>query len=134
MLVIRLKRTGRRNDPSFKLVVGEKIFSPKSGKHFSYLGSYNPKTKSAIIDKEAVKMWIAKGAQPSATVHNLLITKGIIEGKKVNVLPKKTVPKKEETKDESAAPKAEAPAATEEVAGEAEPQAQEEAPAPEEAK
>lgn len=133
MLVIRLKRTGRRNDPSFKLVVGEKIFSPKSGKHFSYLGSYNPKTKSAIIDKEAVKMWIAKGAQPSGTVHNLLITKGIIDGKKVNVLPKKTVPKK----DEPEAPKAEAPATTPQAVAEevsVEPAPTPEAPAPEEAK
>jgi small subunit ribosomal protein S16 len=130
MLVIRLKRTGRRNDPSFKIVVGEKIFSPKSGKHYSYLGSYNPKTKSAIIDAEAVKGWIAKGAQPSGTVHNLLITKGIIEGKKVNVLPKKTVPKK----DEPEAPKAEAPtAAPQETASAAEP-VNEEAFAPEEAK
>lgn len=98
MLSIRLKRTGRTNDPSFKIVVGEKKYSPKSGKHFEYLGSYNPKTKATIIDAEAVKAWLAKGAQASGTVHNLLLKKGIVTGKKVNVLPKKTVPKKEEEK------------------------------------
>jgi small subunit ribosomal protein S16 len=98
MLMIRLKRTGRTNDPSFKIVVGEKKYSPKSGKHFEYLGSYNPKTKATIIDAEAVKGWLTKGAQASGTVHNLLLKKGIITGKKVNVNPKKTVPKKEEAK------------------------------------
>ncbi|MDI9354881.1 MAG: hypothetical protein QM532_01455 [Cyanobium sp. MAG06] len=36
------------------------------------------------------------GAQISPTVHNHLISKGIIEGKKKNVLPKKTPVKKEE--------------------------------------
>ncbi len=116
MLIIRLKRTGRTNDPSFKIVVGEKIYSPKSGKHLAYLGSYNPKTKATVIDADAVKNWISKGAQMSGTVNNLFINKGIIQGKKVNVLPKKTVPKKndlpaqagEESKAE--APVDEAPA------------------------
>ncbi|MEK7063806.1 MAG: 30S ribosomal protein S16 [Patescibacteria group bacterium] len=87
MLMIRLKRVGRTNDPSFRIVVGEKIYSPKSGKHFAYLGSYNPKTKATIIDKEAVKEWIGKGAQLSDTVHNLFLNNKIIEGKKINVLP-----------------------------------------------
>lgn len=91
------------------------------------LGSYNPKTKVATIDAEAAKGWIAKGAQLSGTVHNLFVTKGILSGKKVNVLPKKTVEKKEEEV------KAEAPAATPtpEVQPEApaEKQSTEEAPA-----
>jgi small subunit ribosomal protein S16 len=121
MLMIRLKRTGRTNDPSFKIVVGEKIYSPKSGKHLAYLGSYNPKTKATVIDADAVKNWISKGAQMSGTVNNLFINKGIIQGKKVNVLPKKTVPKKEEVAEAPKAPEpvAEAPeAAPEEVAAE----------------
>lgn len=104
MLGIRLKRTGRTNDPSFKIVVGEKKYSPKSGKHFEYLGSYNPKTKATIIDAEKVKEWLKKGAQASATVHNLLVSKGIVSGKKINVLPAFKAP---EVKEE---PKAEAPA------------------------
>lgn len=111
--MIRLQRTGRRNDPSFRIVVGEKIYAPTSGKHLAYLGSYNPKTKVAIIDDVKVKEMIAKGAQLSGTVHNLFLSKGIITGKKINVLPKKTVPKKDE-------PAAEAPAA--EIAPEAVPE------------
>lgn len=87
MLVIRLKRIGRRNDPSFRIVVGEKIYSPKSGKHLAQLGSYNPKTKASVIDDAAVKEWMSKGAKLSDTVHNLFLKKGIITGKKINVLP-----------------------------------------------
>ncbi len=102
MLKIRLKRTGRTNDPSFKIVVGEASFSLKSGKHLAYLGSYNPRTKHTVIDADQVKEWIAKGAQLSDTVHNLFLGKGIIEGKKRNVLPAYKQP---EAKDE---PKAEA--------------------------
>ncbi len=95
MLMIRMQRTGRRNDPSFRIVVGEKTFSPKSGKHLAYLGSYNPKAKTLIVDAEKAKALIANGAQLSGTIHNLFISKGIITGKKINVLPKKTVAKPE---------------------------------------
>lgn len=132
MLGIRLKRTGRTNDPSFKIVVGERKYSPKSGKHFEYLGSYNPKTKATIIDTDAVKGWLAKGAQASGTVHNLLLKQGIITGKKVNVNPKKTVAKKEEPAEVKApAPVAEAPAV--EAPAEAPPEAPTETPAETEA-
>lgn len=111
MLKIRLKRTGRTNDPSFKIVVGESTFSPKSGKHLAYLGSYNPRTKHTVIDADAVTGWIAKGAQLSDTVHNLFLGKGVISGKKRNVLPAFKAP---EVKKEPEAPKAEAPQPPEE--------------------
>jgi len=116
MLKIRFQRTGRKNDPSFRIVVGEHTKHPKSGSHAETVGSYHPKTKEAIIDAEAIKGWIAKGAQASGTVHNLLISKGIIEGKKINVLPKKTpivkeeeAPKEEPKAEEKAEEKVEAP-------------------------
>lgn len=104
MLVIRMQRTGRTNAASFRLVVGEKIFSPKSGKHLAQVGSYNPKTKHTIIDEVAVKHWLKMGAQMSGTVNNLFINKGIIQGKKVNVLPKKTVTKVAEPAPQAVAP------------------------------
>lgn len=104
MLMIRLKRVGRRNDPAFHLVVGEKTKSPASGRHLADLGSYNPKSKKAAIDSAAALLWIKKGAQPSATVHNLFIKLGIITGKKINVLPKKTVAKPAEEAPAASAP------------------------------
>lgn len=92
MLTIRFQRTGRKNDPSFRIVVGEHARHPKSEKHLASLGSYHPKTKDSIIDAEAVKHWLSKGAQASGTVHNLFVTKGIIDGKKVNVRSTRKAP------------------------------------------
>jgi len=107
MLKIRFQRTGRKNDPSYRIVVTEHTAAPQAGKNVEQVGSYHPKTKHTIIDAEAVKKWLSHGAKASGTVHNLLISKGIIEGKKVNVLGKKTpIVKEEEAKEE---PKAEAP-------------------------
>ena len=120
MLKIRFQRTGRRNDPSFRIVVGEHTKHPKSGSHTATLGSHHPKTKETIIDVEAVKHWISKGAQTSGTIHNLLVSKGIIEGKKVNVLPKKKPIVKEKEVEEKVEEKTEAPAEAEGAAPEGE--------------
>lgn len=112
MLKIRFQRTGRKNDPAYRMVVTEHTASPKAGKHVASVGSYHPKTKQTLIDGEAVKKWLSYGAQASGTVHNLLISQGIIAGKKVNVLRKKTPIVKEEVKGEEKPKKAapEAPA------------------------
>ncbi len=88
--MMRLQRVGRKNDPSYRIVVTDKRTGPKSNKHVDQVGSYNPKTKHFIIDSAKVTDWMSKGVQPSDTVHNLLITKKVIEGKKVNALSKKS--------------------------------------------
>ena len=92
MLKIRLQRTGRTNDPSYRVVVTEHTNSPKSGRAVEKLGSYNPKSKERSLDAERIKYWLSRGAKASGTMHNMLISAGIISGKKVNVLPKKTPP------------------------------------------
>ena len=104
MLKIRMQRTGRINIPSYRIVVIEHTSSPKAGKFVERVGSYNPKSKQRILAEDRIKYWMSVGAQPSGTVHNMLISAGVITGKKVNVLPKKTVAKVEE-------PAAEAPVA-----------------------
>ena len=136
MLKMRLQRTGRKNDASFRVVVTDSRRGPKSGKHVDLIGSYNPKLNQFQIDGDKAKDWIAKGVQVSDTVHNLLLKKGVIEGKTINVLPKKS-PIKSDTPEEEVAPAAEAPAeeASEPAAEEtpAEEPKEEEAPATEEA-
>jgi small subunit ribosomal protein S16 len=96
MLMIRFQRIGRINDPAFRIVLTEKARAAKTGGITEQLGTYNPKSKALTLDEARVKEWIAKGAQPTDSIRNLLISKGIIEGKKVNVLPKKTPIKKEQ--------------------------------------
>lgn len=85
MLMIRLQRVGRTNDPAFRLVLAEKRSKPKSGE-LEILGSYHPKTKATILKNERILYWLSKGAKLSATAHNLLITKDVIKGKKIPVV------------------------------------------------
>ena len=90
MLMMRLQRVGRKNDPSFRIVVTDKRTGPKSDRHIDRLGSYNPKMNHVQLDAAKAKEWLSKGVQPSDTLHNILVGQGVIEGKKKNVLPKKS--------------------------------------------
>lgn len=90
MLKMRLQRVGRRNHPTYRVVVVESRQGPKSGKYVDLLGSYDPHQNHVQIDTARAKEWLAKGVQASPTVHNLLIDQKVVEGKKVNALPKKT--------------------------------------------
>jgi small subunit ribosomal protein S16 len=120
MQIIRFQRIGRTNDPAFRIVLLEKERAAKTGRITEQLGTYNPKSKAFKVDDARVKEWVGKGAQVSGSVKNLFITKGILEGKKVNVLPKKTVPKAAEPAAEAApAPAAETAPAPEAPAAEA---------------
>ena len=114
-----MQRTGRINMPSYRIVVVEHTASPKAGKFVDKVGTYNPKSKERKLDAERIKYWISVGAQPSDTVHNMLVSLGIIQGKKINVLPKYKEPAKEEVAAEAAVPAAEAPAVEEAKAEEA---------------
>lgn len=80
-----MQRVGRRNDPAFRVVLTEKRSKPKSGQQ-EILGSFHPKTKETVLKNERILYWISKGAQTSDTVHNLLISKGVMQGKKRNVV------------------------------------------------
>jgi small subunit ribosomal protein S16 len=97
MLKIRLQRVGRKHEPTFRLVLTDSHNSTKSGRYLEVFGNHDPRHKeSTMINVDRVKYWISKGAQPTETVHNMLVSKKIIEGKKINVLPKKSPIKKEE--------------------------------------
>ena len=96
MLIIRLQRTGRVHEPTFRVVLTDSKNGPKSGKYLKNLGWYDSriKNKADQLDTEAIKHWISKGVKLSDTLHNFLVSQKIITGKKVNVLPKKSPIKK----------------------------------------
>ncbi len=85
MLTIRLTRKGKKNQPFFRVVVIDKRRSSKGGRSVEDLGYVNPLTKKISLKKERIQHWIKNGAQSSATIHNLLVKEGIIEGKKIHV-------------------------------------------------
>ena len=101
MLTIRFARVGKKNKAQFKIMLQEQSFAP-GGRHVEVLGSYDPHKKVAILKEERIKYWLSKGAGASDTVHNLLISKGIISEKKRAVkIPKKIEEvKTEEVKEE----------------------------------
>lgn len=73
MLKIRLQRVGRKNDPSFRLVVTEGATAAKKiGKFLEVLGNYDARKDRCSVKDERVKYWIKIGAKVSKTAHNLL--------------------------------------------------------------
>jgi small subunit ribosomal protein S16 len=77
MLVIRMQRTGRKGHAQFRVVVQDSRRTPTSGKIVAAIGSYNPHTKTAQIDKEKAQTFINNGAQPSQRVVRLLKAEGV---------------------------------------------------------
>ena len=127
MLVIRFSRVGKTKQPNFRIIVSEKTKDPW-GNYLENLGNYNPRTKVAELKADRLKFWIDKGAQPSNTVWNLLVSKGIIEGKKKKVSKisrKRAAAKKSEVKKE-AEPKVEAAAENKTAETESRPEKKEE--------
>ncbi len=84
MLVIRLSRVGRKNNPSYRIIVSEKTKDP-FGRFLEILGFYDPKSKNCDLKKDRILYWMSKGAKLSSTIHNLFIDKNIIEAKKIKV-------------------------------------------------
>ena len=82
MITIRLFRIGKKKQPFYKIIVTDKRNSPSGGRFIDEVGFYNPITKERSINGEKVKYWISKGASVSDTVHNLLVTEGVLKAKK----------------------------------------------------
>lgn len=77
MLAIRMKRTGRRGHAQYRVVVQDSRFSPSSGRVVAFIGSYNPHTKTAALDKQKATGYLDNGAQPSDRVAKLFEKEGI---------------------------------------------------------
>ena len=73
MLSIRMRRTGSKKRPYYRVVVTEGR-TPREGSFLEILGTYNPRTKPATveIDRGRVEHWIKQGARPSDSVRTLL--------------------------------------------------------------
>ena len=104
--MIRLQRVGRKNDPSFRIVITDSKNGPKAGKFLEIVGAYDARKGTPTINAERVKYWMSVGAQTSDTVNNLLVKYKVIDGKKIAPF----IPKPKEVAPE---PVAEAPKAEE---------------------
>ena len=79
MLVIRLRRGGKKHEPHYRIVVQEQR-SKLGGKYIESLGHYHPimPNKPVEINKERVEYWLKSGAQLSVTANNLFVKNGIL--------------------------------------------------------
>jgi len=80
MVRIRLRRTGLKHQPSYRIVVADRE-APRDGRFLEIIGSYNPRTEPSTINIEEDRLfhWMSQGAQPSESVVQLLNSVGAME-------------------------------------------------------
>jgi small subunit ribosomal protein S16 len=81
MLRIRLKRAGKKRQPSYRIVLMDSV-TKRDGYAIEELGFYNPITKKFKVNIKRTLILLKEGAQPSETVKNLLIKTNILGGHK----------------------------------------------------
>ena len=108
MLRIRLRRTGQKHQPSYRLVVADQN-ARRDGDFVEIVGHYNPRSEPTeiVVNEERVKYWLGVGAQPSNTVHRILHKQGLVA---VAPRPTPTKPSRVEREAAAAAEKAAAEA------------------------
>ena len=77
MVKIRLTRTGRHYDASYRIVVADSHYA-RDGRIIEQVGFYDPHANEVRLDEEKILNWLGKGAQPSDTVKSILSKAGIL--------------------------------------------------------
>lgn len=82
-VVIRMKRIGRRNRPSYRIAVADSR-RPTDGRVLDEIGVYDPVSPKAELqlklDVEKARKWLGNGALPSETVASIFRRLGVYEG------------------------------------------------------
>lgn len=80
MVRIRLRRTGLRGQPSYRIVAADKE-TARDGRFLEILGFYNPRTEPATIriKEDRVFHWMTNGARPTESVEQVFKTAGLLD-------------------------------------------------------
>jgi small subunit ribosomal protein S16 len=80
MVRIRLRRTGRKRTPTYRIVVADST-SPRDGRFIEIIGQYSPRQgeKALNLKSDRANYWLDNGAQPSDTVRSLLRKAGVLK-------------------------------------------------------
>ena len=80
MVKIRLRRTGKKKQPSYRVVVADSR-APRDGRFIETIGFYNPRTDppTVQIKEDRALYWLSQGAQPTDAVARLLRNKGTLD-------------------------------------------------------
>ena len=92
--VIRLARFGAKKRPYYHVVVTDSRNARNSGNVLDTVGKYDPmqprdSEKRVVLNIDAVKAWMAKGAKPSDRDYKFLANAGLVEKKPIPVQTKK---------------------------------------------
>jgi small subunit ribosomal protein S16 len=71
MLKLRLKKIGRKRQPSYRLVVMD-VRTRRDGRPIEEVGYYNPLTKEKKFETDKIVRWLENGVKPTETVRSLL--------------------------------------------------------------
>ena len=109
MVRIRLRRTGAKNNPTYRLVVADQR-APRDGAFIETIGHYLPTRQPHVVEINEAKAreWLAKGAQPSDTAAGLLRQKGILDSNN-KITPEGTPAPEPKAAAPKKAPEAEVP-------------------------
>lgn len=112
MVKIRLARFGKKKTPTYRVVISD-AQKDTQGTYIESIGTYNPSVNPKVIsiDSERVSYWLSVGAQPSPTVHNLLVSQGLLKDSKIRAAKYK----KPEVTEAAASPEAAGTEKTEEA-------------------
>jgi len=82
MVRIRLRRTGRKRTPTYRIVVADST-SPRDGRFIEIIGQYSPRQGETALNlkTERANYWLDNGAQPSDTVRSLLRKAGVLKAR-----------------------------------------------------
>jgi small subunit ribosomal protein S16 len=88
VLRIRLRRTGARKRPNYRIVVADSR-APRDGQFIEIIGFYDPLTDPSTVrvDGDKARRWLTNGAQPSDRVARLFVREGIIAGGQPGATP-----------------------------------------------
>ena len=82
MVRIRLRRTGRKRTPTYRIVVADSQ-SPRDGRFIEIIGQYTPREKGGEgglqVNEARANYWLSVGAQPTDTVRSLLRRAGVLK-------------------------------------------------------
>lgn len=112
---LRLARGGSKKRPFYRIVAADER-CPRDGRFLEKIGTYNPMLAKdhadrVILDVEAVKKWLAVGAQPTDRVARFLEKAGLVAASNRSNLQKAVAGKKRTQRATDKAEKAEQAAA-----------------------
>lgn len=79
-VAIRMSRQGKKKAPFYRIVAADKR-KARDGKFIDLLGTYDPRTKALKLDHERYAGWIKNGAQPSGTLHAIVLRDARVKAK-----------------------------------------------------